>query len=87
MKRLGTTYIDVLHIHRYDSTVPPEETMRALDDLVRRGKVRYLGASSMWAYQFAILQHTAEKHGLTSFITMQNHYNVMYDEEHQAKNY
>ena len=86
LERLGTTYIDVLQIHRYDHTVPPEETMGALHDLVRSGKVRYLGASSMWTYQFATLQHVAEKHGFTKFVAMQNHYNLMYREEEREMN-
>lgn len=81
LKRLQTNYIDVLQIHRYDSTVPPEETMEALHDLVKAGKVRYLGASSMWCYQFQRLQHVAEKNGWTKFISMQNHYNLLYREE------
>ncbi|KAL7772964.1 hypothetical protein CFE70_002928 [Pyrenophora teres f. teres 0-1] len=86
LERLGTTYIDVLQIHRYDNTVSPEETMGALHDLVRSGKVRYLGASSMWTYQFATLQHVAEKHGFTKFVAMQNHYNLMYREEEREMN-
>lgn len=86
LKRLNTDYIDVLQIHRYDPTVPPEETMRALDDLVRSGAVRYIGASSMWAYQFAIMQHIAEKNGWTKFISMQNHYNLLYREEEREMN-
>ncbi|KAJ5507355.1 Aldo/keto reductase [Penicillium freii] len=81
LERLGTPYIDLLQIHRFDENVPPEETMQALHDLVKMGKVRYLGASSMWAYQFAILQHAAEKYGLTKFVSMQNHYNLLYREE------
>lgn len=81
LERLKTTYIDVLQIHRYDPTVSPEETMGALHDLVRSGRVRYLGASSMWTYQFATLQHTAEKNGFTKFVSMQNHYNLLYREE------
>ncbi|KAI3326554.1 NADP-dependent oxidoreductase domain-containing protein [Xylariaceae sp. AK1471] len=81
LARLGTTYIDVLQIHRYDDVVEPEETMRALDDLVRAGKVRYLGASSMGTYQFTKLQNTAERLGLTKFVSMQNHYNLIYREE------
>jgi aryl-alcohol dehydrogenase-like predicted oxidoreductase len=81
LERLKTTYIDVLQIHRYDPTVSPEETMGALHDLVRSGRVRYLGASSMWTYQFATLQHTAEKYGFTKFVSMQNHYNLLYREE------
>ena len=79
--RLGTTYIDVLQIQRYDPSTPPEETMKALHDLVQAGKVRYLGASSMWATQFAQLQFLAEKNGWTKFISMQNYYNLCYREE------
>ncbi|KAH7323158.1 NADP-dependent oxidoreductase domain-containing protein [Stachybotrys elegans] len=86
LKRLNTDYIDVLQIHRFDETVPPEETMRALNDLVRANLVRYLGASSMWTYQFATLQHVAEKHGLTKFVSMQNHYNLLYREEEREMN-
>lgn len=86
LRRLNTSYIDVLQIHRFDPTVPPEETMRALDDLVRSGMVRYIGASSMWAYQFATLQHIAEKNGWTKFISMQNHYNLLYREEEREMN-
>ncbi|KAJ9308947.1 hypothetical protein DTO217A2_1623 [Paecilomyces variotii] len=81
LKRLQTDYIDLLQIHRFDSTVPPEETMKALHDLIQSGKVRYIGASSMWAYQFATLQFTAEKNGWTKFISMQNHYSLCYREE------
>ncbi|BDD56753.1 hypothetical protein MAP00_002180 [Monascus purpureus] len=86
LERLGTTYLDVLQIHRFDDTVPPEETMQALHDLVKMGKVRYLGASSMWTYQFALLQHTAERYGLTKFVSMQNHYNLLYREEEREMN-
>jgi aryl-alcohol dehydrogenase-like predicted oxidoreductase len=81
LERLGTTYIDLLQIHRFDSTVPVEETMKALHDLVEAGKVRYIGASSMWAYQFSKLQHAAEVHGWTKFVSMQNHYSLCYREE------
>ncbi|KAL6855592.1 Aldo-keto reductase dtxS3 [Amphichorda felina] len=81
LERLNTSYIDVLQIHRFDPTVPPEETMTALHDLVKTGVVRYLGASSMWTYQFAMLQHIAETKGLTKFISMQNQYNLLYREE------
>ncbi|KAF2472342.1 Aldo/keto reductase [Lindgomyces ingoldianus] len=86
LERLNTPYIDVLQIHRYDPTVAPEETMQALHDLVKSGKVRYLGASSMWAYQFATLQHTAEKRGFTKFVAMQNHYSLLYREEEREMN-
>ncbi|TVY15070.1 Aldo-keto reductase dtxS3 [Lachnellula arida] len=81
LKRLGTDYIDLLQIHRYDPSVPPAETMKALHDLVESGKVHYIGASSMWTYQFASLQFTAEKHGWTKFVSMQNRYNLLYREE------
>jgi aryl-alcohol dehydrogenase-like predicted oxidoreductase len=81
LARLGTTYIDVLQIHRFDATTPPLETMQALHDLVQAGKVRYLGASSMRGTQFAQLQFLAEKYGLTKFISMQNYYNLCYREE------
>lgn len=81
LKRLGTDYIDLLQIHRYDPTVSPEETMKALHDLVQSGKVNYIGASSMWTYQFARLQFVAEKNGWTKFISMQNTYSLCYREE------
>jgi len=78
--RLGT-YIDVLQIHRLDRTVPREEIMRALNDVVESGKVRYLGASSMAAWEFQELQNVADKHGWHKFISMQNYYNLIYREE------
>jgi 1-deoxyxylulose-5-phosphate synthase len=81
LKRLGTDYIDLYQIHRFDPNTPIEETLAALDSLVQCGKVRYLGASSMWAFQFAKMLYTADKKGLTRFATMQNYYNVMYREE------
>ncbi|RMD40817.1 hypothetical protein DV735_g4302, partial [Chaetothyriales sp. CBS 134920] len=81
LKRLGTDYIDLLQIHRYDPTVPAEETMKALHDLVQWGKVRYIGASSMWAYQLSELQYTAQLHNWTKFISMQNQYSLCYREE------
>jgi aryl-alcohol dehydrogenase-like predicted oxidoreductase len=81
LRRLGTDYVDVYYIHRFDEQVPVEETMRALDDLVRSGKVRYLGASSMWAWQFAKLQHVAAMNGWTTFSAMQDQYNVLKREE------
>jgi 1-deoxyxylulose-5-phosphate synthase len=81
LRRLGTDYIDLYQIHRFDAETPIEETLQALDDVVRAGKTRYLGASSMPAWQFAKLLHTAGAHGWTRFITMQNHYNLMYREE------
>ena len=76
LKRLQTNYIDLLQIHRYDATVPVEETMKALHDLVQSGKVRYLGASSMWTYQFQKMQYIAEKHGWSRFESMQNQYSL-----------
>jgi aryl-alcohol dehydrogenase-like predicted oxidoreductase len=81
LARLGTTYIDVLQIHRFDNNTPIEETMKALHDLIQSGKVRYIGASSMWAVQFAQMQFVAEKNGWTKFISMQNYYNLCYREE------
>jgi aryl-alcohol dehydrogenase-like predicted oxidoreductase len=81
LKRLDTDYIDLLQIHRFDPKTPIEETMEALHDLVKSGKVRYIGASSMWAVQFAQMQFAAEKHGWTKFVSMQNHYNLLYREE------
>lgn len=81
LKRLGTDYIDLYQIHRFDAATPVEETMAALDDVVRAGKVRYLGASSMWAWQFAKLQRAAERSGGAKFVSMQNHYNLAYREE------
>lgn len=86
LKRLGTTYIDVLQVHRFDNDTPVEETMLALHDLVRQGKVLYIGASSMWTYQFAQMQFCAEKNGWTKFISMQNHYNLQYREEEREMN-
>ena len=81
LRRLDVEYIDLLQIHRFDSSTPLEETMRALHDLVQQGKVRYIGASSMYATQFARMQFVAEKNGWTTFISMQNHYNLLYREE------
>jgi len=86
LKRLDTPYIDLLQIHRFDPTVPLEETMEALHDLVKSGKVRYIGASSMWATQFAQMQFVAEKNGWTKFVSMQNHYNLLYREEEREMN-
>jgi 1-deoxyxylulose-5-phosphate synthase len=81
LTRLGTDYVDLYQIHRWDPTTPIEETMEALHDVVRSGKARYIGASSMWAWQFAKAQHVAETHGWTRFVSMQNHYNLLYREE------
>jgi aryl-alcohol dehydrogenase-like predicted oxidoreductase len=79
--RLGTDYVDLYQIHRWDPHTPIEETMEALHDVVRAGKARYIGASSMFAWQFAKAQHVAERHGWTRFAAMQNHYNLVYREE------
>lgn len=81
LRRLRTDYIDLYQIHRLDPTTPPEEVLEALDGLVREGKVLHIGASSMYAWQFAKLQALAEQNGLTKFVTMQNRYNLLYREE------
>lgn len=81
LKRLGTDYIDLLYIHRWDYHTPIEETMAALHDLVVAGKVHYLGASAMYAWQFQKAQYVAEKNGWTKFSVMQNHYNLLYRED------
>ena len=81
LDRLGMDTVDLYQIHRWDYDVPIEETLRALDDAVRRNQVRYLGASSMWAHQFADALHTSERLGLERFVSMQNHYNLAYREE------
>jgi 1-deoxyxylulose-5-phosphate synthase len=81
LARLGTDYVDLYQIHRFDPETPVEETMEALHDVVRAGKARYIGASSMYAWQFAKMQHAAERHGWTRFVSMQNHYNLIYREE------
>ncbi|MCW2913363.1 MAG: aldo/keto reductase [Actinomycetia bacterium] len=81
LNRLGTDYVDLYQIHRWDYETPVEETMEALHDVVRAGKARYIGASSMYAWQFAKAQHTAQTAGWTRFVSMQNHYNLVYREE------
>ena len=81
LRRLGTDYVDLYQIHRWDSRTPIEETMEALHDVVKAGKALHIGASSMWAWQFAKAQHVAEMNGWTKFVTMQNHYNLVYREE------
>ena len=81
LRRLGTDYVDLFQIHRFDPTTPVEETLEALNDVVRAGKALYLGASSMYAWQFAKMLATAQRHGWTQFVTMQNHYNLVYREE------
>ncbi|KAL0937144.1 aldo-keto reductase [Colletotrichum truncatum] len=86
LARLGTTYIDLFQIHRVDPTTPIEETMKALHDLVQAGKILYIGASSMWATQFAQMQFVAEKNGWTKFVSMQNFYNLCYREEEREMN-
>ena len=81
LRRLGTDHVDLYQIHRWDPETPIEETMEALHDVVRAGKARYIGASSMWAWQFAKAQHTADLGGWTRFVSMQDHYNLLYREE------
>jgi aryl-alcohol dehydrogenase (NADP+) len=81
LTRLGTDYVDLYQIHRWDPHTPIEETMEALHDVVKAGKARYIGASSMYAWQFSKALHTAQLHGWTPFVTMQNHYNLLYREE------
>lgn len=81
LKRLQMDYVDLYQIHRWDYNTPIEETMEALNDVVRAGKARYIGASSMFAWQFMKAQHVAEMNGWTKFVSMQNHYNLVYREE------
>ncbi|HEY0735970.1 MAG TPA: aldo/keto reductase [Herpetosiphonaceae bacterium] len=81
LKRLGTEYVDLYIIHRWDNHTPIEETMEALHDVVKAGKARYIGASAMWAWQFGKALHVAEKHGWTRFVSMQDHLNLIYREE------
>ncbi|MFF9706700.1 aldo/keto reductase [Streptomyces griseofuscus] len=81
LRRLGTDYVDLYQIHRYDHATPIEETMEALHDVVKAGKARYIGASSMYAWEFSKAQYTAERHGWTKFVSMQDHYNLLYREE------
>jgi aryl-alcohol dehydrogenase-like predicted oxidoreductase len=81
LKRLGTDYVDLYQIHRWDSRTPIEETMEALHDVVKAGKARYIGASTMWAWQFSKAQHVAESKGWTRFVSMQNFLNLLYREE------
>lgn len=86
LERLEMDYVDILYIHRWDYETPIEETMRALDDLVRSGKVHYIGASNMFAWQFQKAQYVAEKNGWTKFSVMQGHYNLVYREEEREMN-
>src|SRR4051812_27467280 len=81
LQRLDLDYVDLYQIHRWDPNVPIEETMDALNEVVRSGKARYIGASSMYAWQFAKAQLVAEQHGFAKFVSMQNHYNLLYREE------
>ena len=81
LQRLGTDHVDLYQIHRWDHATPIEETMEALHDVVKAGKARYIGASSMHAWQFAKALHVAERHGWTRFVSMQNHVNLLYREE------
>jgi 1-deoxyxylulose-5-phosphate synthase len=81
LRRLGTDHVDLYQIHRWDSGTPIEETMEALHDVVKAGKARYIGASSMFAWQFAKALHVAERNGWARFVSMQNHYNLLYREE------
>ena len=81
LRRLGTDYVDLYQIHRWDFDTPIEETLRALHDIVRAGKARYIGASSMMSWQFAKALYLADRHGWTRFVSMQNHYNLIYREE------
>jgi 1-deoxyxylulose-5-phosphate synthase len=81
LSRLGVDHVDLYQIHRWDPETPVEETMAALHDVVQSGKARYIGASSMYAWQFAKAQHTAERAGTSRFVSMQNHYNLVYREE------
>jgi aryl-alcohol dehydrogenase-like predicted oxidoreductase len=81
LRRLGTDFVDLYQIHRFDPTTPMEETIEALTDVVKSGKVRYLGASSMFAWQFCKMLHVADLRGQSRFVSMQNHYNLLYREE------
>ncbi len=86
LQRLGMDYVDLYQIHRFDYATPIEETMEALHDVVKSGKARYLGASSMFTWQFVTMQHVAERNGWTKFVSMQNHYNLVYREEEREMN-
>ncbi len=86
LRRLGTDYVDLYQIHRYDAETPIEETLEALHDVVKAGKARYIGASSMDAWQFAQALYVADLHGWTRFVAMQNHYNLVYREEDREMN-
>ena len=86
LRRLGTDYVDLYQIHRFDSGTPIEETMEALTDVVKAGKALYIGASSMYAWQFAKMLHASDTNGWSRFVTMQNHYNLVYREEEREMN-
>src|SRR5262249_46569325 len=81
LRRLGTDYVDLYQIHRFDYETPIEETLEALDEVVKSGKALFIGASSMFAWQFSRMLYTADRHGWRRFVTMQNHYNLIYREE------
>jgi aryl-alcohol dehydrogenase-like predicted oxidoreductase len=81
LRRLGMDYVDLYQTHRWDDSTPIEETLEALHDVVKAGKARYIGASSMYAWQFCKAQYLADRHGFTRFVSMQNHYNLLYREE------
>ena len=86
LERLGMNYVDLYQIHRWDYDTPIEETMEALHDVVKAGKARYIGASSMWVWQFTKAQHVSERNGWTRFVSMQNHMNAVYREEEREMN-
>src|SRR5271154_3017979 len=86
LRRLGTDYVDLYQIHRFDSLTPMEETLEALNDIVRAGKALHIGASSMFAWQFAQMLAISDRHGWARFVTMQNHYNLLYREEEREMN-
>src|SRR5476651_927580 len=86
LRRLGTDYVDLYQIHRFDPHTPMEETLEALNDVVRAGKALYIGASSMFAWQFAKMLAISDRHGWPRFVTMQNHYNLLYREEEREMN-
>src|ERR1700677_3027517 len=86
LRRLGTDYVDLYQIHRFDPHTPIEETLEALNDVVKAGKALYIGASSMYAWQFARMLHASDRLGLSRFVTMQNHYNLIYREEEREMN-
>jgi len=86
LQRLGTDYVDLYQIHRYDYSTPVEETLEALHDVVKAGKARYIGASSMYAWQFTKMLYVSDLHAWTRFVSMQNHYNLLYREEEREMN-